>query len=93
MKLRVNKLISWAMAATFAEAGEWDTARKMIPEHEPNRKTSWFFRNFSAVAFAEEGMHDEARQMVAGERKHFLDDLAGLGLGKVHLRYGTVCVD
>jgi hypothetical protein len=89
---------NWMVAAAFAEAGEWDTARSMIPEKKNTLEFGWLSRIFSAVAFAEEGLHDEALRLIgAGSRKQrtvrVLDELEDLGLSMIHLRYGTVCID
>ncbi|MBI5559280.1 MAG: hypothetical protein HY885_16780 [Deltaproteobacteria bacterium] len=85
---------SWMMAATFAEAGEWDTALTMIPAARPAKETNRFFKLFAAVAFAEEGMHEEALRIYgAPPRKAArieLDALKELGAGKAHIRYGRI---
>ncbi|MDW7771790.1 MAG: hypothetical protein SCH71_02775 [Desulfobulbaceae bacterium] len=86
----------WMVAAAFAEAGEWDTARSMMPERKSNTEISWLSRIFSAVAFAEEGLADEAIRLTGGKRQqptYVFGELEGLGLPMIHLRYGTVCID
>ncbi|MCL7487597.1 MAG: hypothetical protein M8357_05425 [Desulfobulbaceae bacterium] len=92
-----NNIKSWMAAAAFAEAGEWDTAKEMIPESRPNTEISLVARVFAAVAFAEEGLHHYAQQFVEQGRctpkKSFEDDLAALGIGRIHLRYGVVCCE
>jgi hypothetical protein len=87
---------NWMVAATFAEAGEWETARSMIPDKSNTFEPSWFSRMFSAVAFAEEGLFDEAIRLAGGEARqtvYVFDELEDLGLSMIHLRYGTVCFD
>ena len=51
---------NWMSAITFAEAGEWATAREMMPDGMVNKKISWFSSIFMAVAFAENDMRDDA---------------------------------
>ena len=56
----LDRFSCWMDAITFAEAGEWETARQMMPP-AINRmdSISWFERTFMAVAFAEEGLHKD----------------------------------
>lgn len=87
---------NWMVAAAFAEAGEWETARTMIPEKKSATEVSWLSRIFSAVAFAEEGLADEALRLLGKERRqpvYVFDELHDLGLSMIHIRYGTVCID
>ena len=97
MNTQTNSPKNWMVAATFAEAGEWDTAREMIPEVKLSRKTNSFFNIFAAVAFAEAGLPDEAVRISKGavqeSGKTVIKELADLELGKVHLRYGTIVCD
>jgi hypothetical protein len=58
----------WWSAVAFAEVGEWDTAREMIPDSKPNTEIGWLGRIFAAVAFAEEGLHDEALRIAGGDK-------------------------
>jgi hypothetical protein len=60
MKNILRKFQETMMAATFAEAGEWDTAREMAPVTELSRDPTWLNRIFMAITFAESGLHDEA---------------------------------
>lgn len=60
----------WTTAITFAEAGEWETARSFIPVSRQGRFAAWFQSLSMAVTFAEHGMHDEAVRIIsAGESK------------------------
>ena len=47
-------------AVAFAEAGEWDTARRLSPGARPGRLRAWLERHLVAAALAEEGLHEEA---------------------------------
>jgi hypothetical protein len=86
-------------AATFAEAGEWLTARQMLPADPGSREAGGLARVFSAVAFAEAGLHETARQFIAGSRLAGTSfvmspaDIEGLGLQGYHLVYGYVSVE
>lgn len=84
---------SWMNAVTFAEAGEWETAITMTPLPTKSKWAQFFERTFMAVAFAEEGLHEEA-QFLAGTKKHvpkriksFLDSI---GLQNVRMTYGIL---
>lgn len=48
------------IAVTFAEAGEWETARTYAPPPGKSRIGAWIERHLLAAVFAEEGMHDDA---------------------------------
>lgn len=92
MKITTDKNRNWMTAITFAEAGEWDTAREMMPVSRPNSKISWLQRIFMAVAFAEEGLHQEALHFLDGHsvqhiRNSFLDTI---GLSGVRVTYGLL---
>jgi hypothetical protein len=69
MKQTLEQYKDWRIAVAFAEAGEWDTAREMIPDPEPKTETGWLGRIFAAVAFAEEGLHDEALRIAGGDKR------------------------
>lgn len=47
-------------AVAFAEVGEWDTARQLLPGPAPGRLRAWLERHLVAVALAEEGLQEEA---------------------------------
>jgi hypothetical protein len=84
------------LAAAFAEAGEWDTAREMTPDLELSREQTWLDRIFTAITFAEAGLHTHAIHCLnpAGrENRGFNSVLAeNLGLQGVQLLYGTVSI-
>jgi hypothetical protein len=51
---------SWMTAVTFAEAGEWETARQLAPRPRKGSLFAWIERHLVAAAFAEEGLHEDA---------------------------------
>ena len=51
-------------AITFAEAGEWETARSMIPETSQSKLAKSAEQTFMAAAFAEAGEWETARSMM-----------------------------
>jgi len=80
MKNKTNSDRSWMSAVTFAEAGEWETACAMTPLPTKSRWAELFEQTLMAVAFAEEGLHDEAKRLVAGKQlfprnNNFLDSI------------------
>lgn len=94
MKTTMNKNRSWMNAITFAEAGEWETAREMMPPPAPRNKLFELLeKTFMAVAFAEESLHDEAlchinKPRLARNRAGiFLDSV---GLRGVRMTYGIL---
>jgi hypothetical protein len=89
MKNILRKFQETMMAATFAEAGEWDTAREMTPDTELSREPTWLNRIFMAITFAESGLHDEAIRGNRGFNSAIAEDL---GLQGVRLMYGTVSI-
>ncbi len=54
------------IAVTFAEAGEWETARRYAPPAGRGRAWAWIERHLVAAALAEEALHDEARRIAGG---------------------------
>jgi len=64
MKKSASTFQRWMTAITFAEAGEWETARKMIPAGTASKEIGWFAKTFMAAAFAEAGETDTARDMI-----------------------------
>lgn len=54
-------------AVTFAEAGEWETARGYLAPPRGRGLASWLERHLAAAALAEEGLHDEALRIAAAE--------------------------
>lgn len=57
--------LSWATAITFAEAGEWETARSFMPSIRQSKAAAWFQDLCMAVTFAEHGLHDEALRLLS----------------------------
>jgi hypothetical protein len=53
-------------AVTFAEAGEFETARRYLPPPRGGGLAAWLERHLAAAAFAEEGLHEEARRLAGG---------------------------
>lgn len=96
MNNTLRKFQETMMAATFAEAGEWETARRMAPDTELSRKSSWVDKIFTAVTFAEYGLHNDAIDILEPARRHnrgFNSVIAeNLGLQGVQLTYGTVSI-
>lgn len=94
MKTTKTKNQSWTTAITFAEAGEWETARSFMPVSRRNPVLAWFENMCMAVAFAEEGMQNEAvRLMNAKEREALCRQVNFLelcGLGNVKCTYGVL---
>ena len=93
MNKEANNEREWMVAVTFAEAGEWETARAMTPLPSKSKWAEFFEGAFMAVAYAEEGMPEEAlRQMGARQRpprrlNTFLDSI---GLHNVRTAYGIM---
>ena len=93
MKNEKNSERSWMNAVTFAEAGEWETAITMTPLPTKSKWAEFFEQTFMAVAFAEEGMNEEAQRLVGMKQqpskriKNFLDSI---GLRDVRMTYGSL---
>jgi len=64
MGTTTERIQDWMKAITFAEAGEWETAQKMIPAPQLDNRISTAERIFMAAAFAEAGEWETARQML-----------------------------
>lgn len=96
MKRMLEKFQKMAMAATYAEAGEWDTARELLPESKSSKELNWLEGHFAAVAFAESGLWEEAVRISSGRKSSrpvangFYESL---GLKGVHLSFGYVTVN
>lgn len=94
MKTAKTSHQSWTTAITFAEAGEWETARSFMPISKRNPVVAWFENLCMAVTFAEEGMHDEAvRIMTAKEREarcRPVNFLELCGIGNVPCTFGVL---
>ena len=96
MKYILKKIQNNMEAATFAEAGEWDTAREGAPDTELSREANWVNRLFMAIIFAESGLHDDALGLMKPARVRSGDYGSvianDLGLKGVQLIYGTVSI-
>ena len=91
---RKQNHLSWTTAITFAEAGEWQTARSFMPPIRRSRLVVWLERACMAVTFAEAGMVDEALRYTTppnsnlpASTRNFLELC---GLDQAHLTYGSV---
>lgn len=87
---------SWTSAVTFAEAGEWEIAREMIPDILENREISSFSKTYMAAAFAEEGMPEEALRIMdarEGQSRQREDFMEKVGLRGIRMTYGVLAVD
>lgn len=89
-----EKYRGWMLAVTFAEAGEWEAARAMIPDPAvQQKKVGYLERLFMAVAFAEEGMPEEALRIMEGRQgrpKGMGDFLDAIGLRGVPVTYAVL---
>lgn len=86
----------WMTAITFAEAGEWETARNMLPVSIRSRAINQFQKIFMAAAFAEEGLHAEAMALAEGcsaQAPSGDDFLQSLGLGGIRMTYGVFATE
>jgi hypothetical protein len=96
MKQAIRNFQKNMMAAAFAEAGEWVTARNLAPQAALTREPAWWQRIFVAVTFAEANLHAEATGMLQPARVRHREPATaiaeGLGLKGVQLRYGTVSI-
>lgn len=92
----LTTLQKWMTAITFAEAGEWETAKNMMPVTLRSRAINKFQKIFMAAAFAEEGLHAEAISLAecpdlqAPKADGFLQSL---GLGGIRMTYGVFATD
>lgn len=83
-------------AVTFAEAGEWDTARAMMPSSRRKNKISWLQKMFMAVTFAEAGLHGEALRLIDSRQQenHYTEGfLDAVGLRGVRVTYGVLAAE
>ena len=94
MKKFLSRLQKNMMAVAFAEAGEWDTAKEMIPVTELSREPTKLNSIFMAITFAESGLpHDAVSFLELYDHKNrgFNASIAEeLGLHGVRVLYGTV---
>lgn len=96
MKKMLEKFQKMAMAVTYAEAGEWDTARELVPESKPRTSLNWLEGHFAAVAYAESGLWEEAVRISSGRgvsRPMGKDFYESLGLKGVRLTFGYATVN
>lgn len=92
----LSTLQKWMTAITFAEAGEWETAKNMMPVTIRSRAINKFQKIFMAAAFAEEGLHAEAISLAECpdlQAPKADDFLQSLGLGGIRMTYGVFATD
>lgn len=92
MNTSLNAFQKWMTAITFAEAGEWETAKIMMPVGIRSRAINQFQKIFMAAAFAEEGLHAEAIALAECpdlQAPSADDFLQSLGLGGIRMTYGV----
>lgn len=95
MKKFLSNFQQMMNAITFAEAGEWETARRMLPPSGAGVGVrAEVERTFAAVAFAEAGMLDEAERFAGGGAGGSSTRrlLASLGLENVRVRLAIMPV-
>lgn len=97
MKTTTDKQRNWMTAITFAEAGEWEIAREMMPATQTTKETDWLQKMFMAITFAEAGLHQDALHCLEGDHHHhrpgrnnFLD---AVGLRGVRVTYGILSTE
>ena len=93
MKKQTTQHAKLTTAITFAEAGEWETAMLYMPRVKTTLR-AWLEKTFMAIAFAEEGMAEEAVRLT-GEpprRKCGCCEtfLATIGLDEASMTFGLV---
>jgi len=91
----MNRFEKIMTAVTFAEAGEWDTAKDLMPDVKLSRRQTWLDRIFSGITFAEYGLHSEALSYLSPamtKSKCSASVADDLGLRGMRLVYGTVMV-
>ncbi len=96
MKTSLSAFQKWMTAITFAEAGEWETARHLAPVGIRSRAINQFQKIFMAAAFAEEGLHAEAVSLAEGlslQAPSADDFLQSLGLGGIRMTYGVFATE
>lgn len=97
MKTSPAKFRNWMSAITFAEAGEWKTAREMTPSSRPGILSERLRTIFMAAAFAEAGLHGEALQLLGRQaptenrdNNNFLD---AVGLSGARVTYAVIAAE
>jgi hypothetical protein len=97
MKQIFDTFSSWMNAVTFAEAGEFETARQMMPvTQKKSNMLTWFDKVFMAVTFAEAGLHEEAIDIMnvkPVENYGTADFLETIGLKGIRITYGTMSIE
>lgn len=97
MKQTLSRFQRWMTAITFAEAGEWESARQMSPVTRDNREISQVNQIFMATAFAEVGEPEAALAMLDQASRHNSgaagDFLNSLGLSGVRVTYGVFATE
>ena len=93
MQKTATRYQGWMNAITFAEAGEWDTARQMMPKGRSRHAIGWLQKTFMAAAFAEEGLPEEALRIMASQSPLANSSadafLNSIGLGGIRMTYGV----
>lgn len=87
-----NRHAKWTTAITFAEAGEWETARLYMPPVKATLR-AWLEKTFMAIAFAEEGLGEEALRLTGTPRRKCgccEAFLAQIGLSEASMTFGLV---
>lgn len=94
---KLNTFDKWMTAITFAEAGEWETAKNMAPVSIQSRAINQFQKIFMAAAFAEEGLHAEAVRLSESPNIQAVpatdDFLQSLGLSGIRMTYGVFATE
>ena len=90
-----SKFEQMMTAITFAEAGEFETARGLMPVDRTAGATrlGWFERIFAAVALAEGGLHEDAMRLSRFEPVSVVsaaDFLSTVGLKGVKVHYAVM---
>ncbi len=87
------------LAVTFAEAGEWDTARRYAPTPGKARAWAWIERHLVAAALAEGSLRDEALRVLGngggpGDSRREEDALDALLRARgIRLSFGVLSPD
>lgn len=93
MKQKLSRFQQWMTAITFAEAGEWEVVRQMIPAIQDSREAVTVDHLFSAVAFAEAGEAETALAILNRASKPRAvpanDFFESIGLVGVRVTYGV----
>ena len=96
MSFGSNKMENWFAAVAFAEAGEHETAIKMVGGQAPVKKRAGIWETlskyFAAAAFAEENCPETALEILSGsaKRSSFLETV---GLKGIKVWYGRLSAE